>query len=208
MCWSAEVSIRTFLIGTISAFICLYLNKIPTSVIVGTWSFTLMQLLEYFTWTYINDKIKIYYLSIIGLLLIFAQIIVMCYYVNDKKLQKGLLFGLLLYIIAYCIFVLPKTKFNMKKGKNGHLEWEWLEMSPIFLFGGILFYILPILFSGNYLGVIFTSFTVMFSIYNYYKYKTWGTLFCYFSNFIWCFFVLFSLYRMQFGLKKMWFWDY
>ena len=208
MCWNAEISIRTFLIGTISAIICLYLDKIPVPVIVVSLSFTLMQLLEYFTWTYINDKPKIYYLSIFGLLLIFAQLLLMCYYVKNKKIQKGLFIGLIIYVMAYCMFVLPKTKFSMKKGENCHLKWEWLDIPPIFALGLVAFYIIPVLFSGNYAGVIFTSITVCISLYNYYKYKTWGTLWCYFSNFIWSFFVLFSLYRTYFGLEKTWFWDY
>jgi len=29
MCWNAEVSLKTFLMGTIGAIICLYLNKLP-----------------------------------------------------------------------------------------------------------------------------------------------------------------------------------
>jgi len=208
MCWSAEDSLKTFLIGTISAIICLYLNKIPAFVIITSWSFTLMQLLEYFTWTYINDKLKIYYLSIIGVLIIFFQIFLLCYYVKNKKLQRGLFIGLILYVIAYCIFVLPKTKFTMKKGANGHLEWEWSEMPPIFLLGGLMFYIIPLLFSKNYAGVIFSLVTILVSLYYYYQYKTWGTMWCYFSNIIWIFFILFSLYRIYFGLEKMWFWDF
>jgi hypothetical protein len=208
MRWSAEVSLKTFLIGTISAIICLYLNKIPSSVIVISWSFTLIQLLEYFTWTYINDKTKIYYLSIIGLLLIFLQMFLMCYYIKNKKLQGGLFIGLIIYVIAFIIFVLPKTKFNMKKVANGYLEWEWFKLPPIFLLGILLFYIIPILFSGNYAGVIFSLVTILISLYYYYKYNTWGTLWGYFSNIIWSFFILFSLYRVYFGLEKTWFWDY
>lgn len=208
MCWSAEVSIKTFLIGTISAIICLYLDKIPVSVIIISWSFTLVQLLEYFAWTYINDKKIIYYLSIIGLLLAFSQIFLMCYYVKNKKLQMGLFISLIIYTVAYCIFVIPKTKFNMKKGANGHLEWEWLAIPPIFALIFILFYIIPVLFSKNYAGVIFTSITALISLYYYYKYNTWGTMWCYFSNIIWSFYILFSLYRKYYGLEKMWFWDY
>jgi hypothetical protein len=96
----------------------------------------------------------------------------------------------------------------MKKGANGHLEWEWLEMPPIFLLGGLIFYILPFLFSGNYAGVIFTLITLLISLYYYYKYNTWGTLWCYFSNVIWIFFILFSLYRVYFPFKKVWFWNF
>ena len=205
MCWNAEISLKTFVVGAMGAIICLYLNTIPISLICITFSFTFMQLLEYFTWTYIGDSQKIYYLSIIGILLILLQIFMLCYYVNNY--QYELLFALFAYVILFCIFVLPETKFNMKKGKNGHLEWEWLNFPPIFLFFGLLLYCLPILFNKNYIGFLFTSSTIIISLYNYYKYKTWGTMWCYFSNIIWFFFVAFSLYR-KYYTKKVWFWSY
>ena len=56
MCWNADVSLKTFIIGSISALICLYLHEISEVTIMIVFSFTLIQLLEYFAWKYINDK--------------------------------------------------------------------------------------------------------------------------------------------------------
>jgi hypothetical protein len=208
MCWNAEVSLRTFLMGTIGALICVYLDELPKPLLLTTWSFTVMQLLEYFTWTYINDKPKIYYLSIIGLLLIFLQMFLLSYTVMNKKYQRILVTAFMVYLILYGIFILPEIKFNMKKGTNAHLEWEWSEMPPIFLFFTLSLYCIPILVDKNYAGFTFTTITILISLYYYYKYKTWGTMWCYFSNIIWVIFVLFSLSKKFLGLEKVWFWNY
>jgi hypothetical protein len=136
------------------------------------------------------------------------QMFLLCYTVSNKKYQKGLLIAFFGYIILYGIFVLPKANFNMKKGKNGHLEWKFLKMPPIFLFLTFTLYYLPILLNKNYAGFAFTILTFLISLYYYYKYNTWGTLWCYFSNIIWFGFVLFSIFRKYFGLGKVWFWNY
>jgi hypothetical protein len=205
MCWNAEISLKTFIVGTIAAIICLYLNAIPKSLIFITWSFTLIQLLEYFAWTYIGDSQKIYYLSVIGLLLILVQLFMLCYYANNY--QHELLISLFAYVILFCIFCLPETKFNMKKGKNGHLEWEWLNFPPVFIFFGLLLYCIPIAINKNYIGLAFTVSTMIISLYHYYKYNAWATMWCYFSNIIWFFFVAFSLYRKYYA-EKVLFWNY
>jgi hypothetical protein len=208
MCWNAEVSLITFIYGAISALICLYLQTMPVSVIIICLAFTTMQLLEYFAWTYIDNKVAIYYLSIIGMLLIFMQQFLMCYYVTDKVLQQILLKVFFVYIIIYCIFILPKIKFNMKKGANGHLEWDWAKMPPLFLFVGLMFYFVPILLGKNYVGTFFNGLFISLSLYFYYKYNTWGTMWCYFSNIFWVFLILFSLYKYYYGVNKLWFFNY
>lgn len=208
MCWNAEVSLRTFIYGAISALICLYLQTIPVSVIIMCSAFTAIQLLEYFAWTYIDNKPVIYYLSVIGTLLILMQQFLMSYFITDKVLQQIMLKVFIIYFIMYCIFVLPRTKFNMKKGENGHLEWEWAQIPPLVLFAALMLYIVPILLDKNYIGAFFTVATILVSLYFYYKYKTWGTMWCYFSNIIWAFFVAFSIYRYFYGVKKTWFWNY
>jgi len=208
MCWNAEVSLRTFIYGATSALICLYFQTIPLSCIILSFSFTLMQLLEYFAWTYIDNKVAIYYLSIIGMFLIFMQQFLACYYITDKVLKNIMLTIFIVYFILYCIFVLPKVKFNMKKGVNGHLEWEWLNYPPLFMFTALMLYFVPSLLGKHYAGAFFSGTTILASLYFYYKYKTWGTMWCYFSNIIWMFIVPLSIYRYYYGVNKLWFLNY
>lgn len=181
--------------GLCSAMICAYLGTIRVELIYIAMSFTSIQLLEYFAWTYLDNKKVIYYLSIIGLLLIFLQLFLMSYTIQNSTYRKymlALLFGL---IVLYGIYVLPTTRFNMKKGMNGHLEWEWLKLPNLFLISTLFFYVVPSLLSKYILSAIFAIITVGYSLYNYHQYNTWGTMWCYFSNVIWLYLVFVSVYK-------------
>jgi len=203
MCWNAEVSLRTFMYGLCSALICTYLGTIPMSSIYITMSFTLMQLFEYFAWTYLDNKKIITYLSIIGLLLIFLQLFLLSYTIKNPAYRKYMLWLLLGFIVLYGIFVLPTARFNMKRGVNGHLEWEWLDASPIFILGALFFYIMPSVLSKYVLSTIFIIVTVGYSLYNYYEYNTWGSMWCYFSNILWVYFLGISVYKYVYGVKNV-----
>ena len=146
-------------------------------------SFTSIQLLEYFIWTYIdNEKIN-ELLSKIGLFLIFLQIflIYLCNY--DKKY----------ILILFIIFELKNIKFKSIKGENGHLRWLWLEFNIIWILIFLSFYIIGSI--NNLINFVYVLITLIISFYYYYKYKTWGTMWCYFSNIIWIYFIIYSIYR-------------
>ena len=201
MCWNAEVSLNTFIFGVISAIIVLLLNKVRYQIVLILLSFTSMQLLEYFAWKNINDKKTIRILSIIGLHLIFIQLLLLNFYLSPtRKIRKVLITAL---VIAYVLFVLTEVpnknyKFDMEKSKlNKHLIWHWLDVSPIWLIIGFLFYLIPCYLTNIYV-LIFGVFTLGFSLYNYYKYKTWGSMWCYISNFLWIVALLLSIFKNPF----------
>ena len=75
MCWNEEVSLNTFLYGTISAIIVIFLNKIPIRTILLVYTVSLIQLMEYFTWKNINNKEVIHYLSISGIFILLLQVL-------------------------------------------------------------------------------------------------------------------------------------
>ena len=56
MCWNAEVSLNTFIFGFISAIIVYLFGYINIGLILIILSFTSIQLLEYFIWTYIDNE--------------------------------------------------------------------------------------------------------------------------------------------------------
>ena len=201
MCWNAEVSLKTFMYGLCSAVICAYLGTIRFDIVYITMSFTSIQLLEYFAWTYLDNKKVIYYLSIIGLLLIFLQLFLLSYTIKNPAYRKHMLALLFGFIVLYGIYVLPTARFNMKKGINGHLEWEWFNWPKIFMMVGLFFYIMPAVLDKYTLSAIFTIVTVCYSLYNYYQYKTWGTMWCYVSNVLWVYFVFVSIFKYYYGIK-------
>jgi hypothetical protein len=208
MCWNAEVSLKTFMYGLCSAVICAYLGTIPMSVIYITMSITSMQLLEYFAWTYLDNKQVIYYLSLIGAFLIFLQVFLNSYFLENPIHQQIMLTLLFVFMVGYFIFIFPTTKFNMKRGINGHLEWEWLDWPTTVIIPALFFYIMPNLLNKKYLSSIGITSLIIFSLYNYYQYKTWGTMWCYFSNVLWFYFVFVSVYKYYYRVKNVSFWIY
>ena len=193
MCWNAEVSLNTFIFGFISAIIVYLFGYINIGLILVILSFTSMQLLEYFIWTYIdNDKIN-ELLSKIGLFLIFLQIFLAFFFYYDKKRRNYLLIIYFIILILFIIFELKNIKFRSIKGENGHLRWLWLEPHIIWILIFLSFYLIGTL--NKLINFAFVSLTLIISFYYYYKYKTWGTMWCYVSNITWIYFIIYSIYR-------------
>lgn len=195
MCYNASVSLKTFLFGFFVAIIAYYTKIIPNYSIIILLSFSLMQLLEFFTWTYYDNKKINKFLSIIGLFIILIQIILLNYYYPDKKTSKILISLILIFLILFIIFELRNINFSMKRGKNKHLIWYWLDLPIIWIIIGLSFYLIPIFLTKNILIILFTIIILGFSLYFYWKYKTWGTMWCYFSNILWVYILFLIIYK-------------
>ena len=85
----------------------------------------------------------------------------------------------------------------MKRGENKHLIWYWLDLSIYWIIIGLLFYLIPAYFNkyNNKFLFVFALITLIISLYFYYKYKTWGTMWCYISNILWIIFLLYLLIK-------------
>lgn len=199
MCFNAEVSLQTFIFGSICAGISLLLGKYEFIKILTVFSFTSMQLLEYYAWTYINDKEKIRQLSVIALHLIAVQLILINVALPSGNIRLFLLTSLMFLFISFYLINMHSTKFDMEKGENGHLVWYWADGTvPIWIFLALLFYLIPCYFNrdGNILLFPFCFITIIISLYYYFKYKTWGTIWCYISNSLWFFIIIFSVLKI------------
>jgi hypothetical protein len=198
MCYNSTISLNTFIFGIISLLI---LYKYGNIVITPKYlliilSFTLIQLLEYFAWIYINNKKKIEILSKIGLVIIGLQIILINYFLLNDEIRLYSFIMMLILFILFAIFELPKINFDMEKGNNGHLIWHWLDLPLIWIIIGLTFYIIPLLLYKEKVAFIGVSIILIISIYNYYKYKTWGSMWCYFSNIIWIYLIILLLLKV------------
>ena len=191
MCWNAEVSLNTFIFAMFAMIIVLGLNKIRYYFILFALSISLMQLLEYYTWNNINDKDIIFKLSIIGFLIILFQLLILNYGLlkSDEKIIA------LIIIIIYSLFIFiynyQNDKFKMEKGENGHLIWHYVDIPLPLLIIVLFFYIYPA-FKHGYMSLLLIMVPLTLSFYYYYNYKTWGTMWCYFSNLYWLVLIIFS----------------
>ena len=184
MCWNAEVSLNTFIFGLISAAIVLAINKNEIKLVLILLSVTSMQLLEYFVWRNINNKEVIKFLSLIGMGIILLQLI----FINSFNLKGNERIIILTLIFLSTLFalnhIINNDKLKMEKAKNGHLMWHWTDI-PLPLLIIILSVYLYAGIRNKDILFIFTFITLSISLFSYYKYKTWGSMWCYISNFFW-----------------------
>jgi len=185
MCWNADISLKTFLFGLASAFILYFTNYENKKIILIVLSFTFIQFIEFLTWTYIDNHKINRYLSMLAFTVIFIQLLLLNYFIPDKN-QSTLLFTLLIItFIIFCLTELKNVNFKMDKGENGHLVWHWTKVPIYWLCIAFAFYLIPTLLGKNSIYFIFTFTTLIISLYFWYKYDTWGTMWCYISNVLW-----------------------
>ena len=194
MCWNAEVSLNTFIYGTIAAIIVLSLNKIPIRSILLVYTVSLIQLMEYFTWKNINNNELIHYLSITGAFILLLQVLLISN--NNLKNKEQLFSYIFIFILTIIAFYhnFENKKFHMEKGENGHLKWLWADLPVPLLISGLLLWIYPPIKNKNYISTLFIITTLTISFYYYYKYKTWGSMWCYIGNSFWILLIMKSIY--------------
>ena len=189
MCYNAKVSLNTYIFGTIIAIILLLFNNLSILSIYFAYTISLIQLMEYFAWININNNDKnkeknIYYLSIIGLSILIIQILI----INVNYLEGIERIILIIIIIIFFTYVFyynyKNNKFNITIGENGHLIWHWIDIEYLNVIG-LFFWLYPFLRINDYLIFILISLSILFSVYNFYKYKTFGSMWCYIGNLAW-----------------------
>lgn len=193
MCYNAEISLNTYIFGSIIGIILLLLNKTSILLIYFVYSITLMQLVEYLAWINIDDKNNdninnkqnnIYYLSIIGCLILLIQVLILNT-INLEGIERIIIIILILIIFIYGFYYNYKNnQFDITIGKNRHLIWHWLDIEYLNIIV-LFFWLYSVLRIGNYYLFILASLSIIYSIYNYYKYKTFGSMWCFMANFMW-----------------------
>jgi hypothetical protein len=195
MCWNAEVSLNTFIFGIICMTIVIILNKIKYIHILFALTVSLIQLMEYYAWNNINNKEVIYNLSIIGFLILLSQILFLNYgCLNSKDRPIGIIL-IIIYSIYLFIYNYQNEKFKMEKGENKHLIWHWVDFPIPFLIIILTFYIYPS-FRCGYKALMLISIPLLISLYYYYKYNTFGTMWCYYGNIYWIILILISIMKV------------
>lgn len=129
MCWSASVSLNTFIFSLFAVLFAYFNNIIEFPYVVLMFAFASMQLLEYFVWTNtFSNKL----ISKIALCLIILQPIVAFFCITNpaKKHYTPILLGLysLFCLATFAFFPLKTINFRMAPSKKSkHLSWLWLD---------------------------------------------------------------------------------
>lgn len=194
MCWNPQISLSTFIFG-ISTIAIAYINDIATlQWAIFYFTIVSMQLLEYFIWT---KKSWNRVLSIIGLCIIISQPIAAGLLIENGTYQK-------IYYISYLVcvmaFVMHPHNFSTTVGQNGHLKWNWLDVTPVWVTIWTLF-VLTAIHLSNYTSLLkemlvfaFIIGFTGFSWYYYRKYGTWGSVYCSLINLMFIFILAHAFY--------------
>jgi hypothetical protein len=201
MCWSAEVSLNTFLSGAFLTTIIYLLNPTDIFGIVFILSFLIIQLVEYFIWTNIDDKIRLRFFGFLTYFIIFLQPIMLMYFTKNYK-YIYIYIALQLSTLILCLTLIDNIEFpfNIAVAKNGHLAWYWSNSYVymlLFVITYLVFYLYLIYIYANPLIFIISIMTLLYSLYNYYKSYTIGSMWCWFANLIVSVYLIIAIYKFD-----------
>lgn len=195
MCWSAEVSLQTFITSFIQLII-LYLLKYDIKSIAIILSFIFIQLIEYFIWTYIkNKKILKFFCFLTFILIFFQPIIILCFTKYSYLIKYYIILQALIFIISILFFDL-EFNFIPTVAPSKHLAWNWTNNYTY-----LLFFLGAIYLTGNMIIFILGIITFLYSMYNYSKDGTISSMWCWIAN-IGIFIILFVAVWKQINNKK------
>ena len=184
MCWNAEVSRNTFLIGVVGIIIGIsYGMSLPVAFFCL--SVSLMQLVEYFVWTYYDNKTVNYYASVAASNLLWIQPIASILTLTNSTYRNiALIVNTGLSGIGY--FIESEKDYSMTRANNGHLSWNWMSTyNPITIVSLVVYMIFlfsPIIINKQYDLAALAGGTLVLSLYTYFRENTWGSMWCWIVN--------------------------
>lgn len=184
MCWNAEVSLQSFLIGFTATLIASQ-NGLSFPITLFCLTIVFMQLIEYVVWTWYDNKNVNHIASIAAATLLWLQPIASILTLNSQFFNPALQAYLGLSLVS--LLFVSKEQYRMTRGENGHLVWHWLQndsQTTLSLIIYFIFLLTPLFLSGNILLLGISLLTLIFSLYSFYKDNTWGSMWCWLVNYI------------------------
>jgi hypothetical protein len=188
MCWSAEVSLQSFLIG-FTATIVAYQNGLSFPMTLFCLTIVCMQLIEYVVWSNLTDSEVVFRASLAAAFLLFLQPIA-----SLLTLPMGQAVPFVLVYVAFAATGLLlkqdiplRDQYTMYRGENGHLVWNWLQRdwkTGLSLTVYFLFLLVPLLVQKHYELLFLALSTLGLSLYSFYRSNTWGSMWCWIVNYI------------------------
>jgi hypothetical protein len=195
MCWSASVSLNTYVFGLFASVFAYYNGVTNLLGLIFYQSFIILQLIEYFIWSKtFSNRI----LSQIALFVILCQPIV-----NIIKIEKApylipyLLVAYFVFIgVLYTVIIPLRTiDFSTVQSKNGHLSWNWLMWNIYIIAIWYAFISVRWIIDKMYPTFIFITIALIISIILYKDTYTWGSMWCWIANIISLYFILKVFYN-------------
>lgn len=191
MCWSAEVSLNTYIFSLFGFFFGLYSQKIDWRILLIGIVFSSMQLVEYNLWNNLNNPSQNALWSNIGKYVVWAEFFAAANVIPDPS-TRNIFFGLsLAYIVVQTILSRSKTNILTSVGKSGHLVHNWYTDYPWFNRLMPFLLILPFWIRGEWLWAILITLTALLTAFYTSNTGEFSSMWCYLSTFFW-FLVIFK----------------
>lgn len=212
MCWNEDVSLNTFLFSSFVLLLIIYnnlftkykiqeLNNPFIYLLIA--SFVFIQLIEFFIWKNINDKFYNNIFSIMATLLILLQPVASILILSNIQLRNKLLFFYLLLAIPFLIYKFSTRYIHSVISKSGHLDWKFVETTPIILIIWLFFFLFSIIYEKKWVGIIFAIVTLIITFINYRNDSAViGSMWCWIVNSIMIYYAFYLLIYLPFLEKS------
>ncbi len=190
MCWNAEVSLQSFILGSLGIIVGgIYGLSFPLLLFFST--IVLMQLLEFIVWSSLKNKRVRFITSILAASLLLLQPIASILTLYPNQIMYNLLYVYCILILLNSVHILLYKKesvdtfFDMYPGKNGHLIWNWIKKDELTIVSIIIytfFLIIPLIISKQWSYVIYGMTMLIISVITFGRENTWGSMWCWLVN--------------------------
>ena len=167
MCWNEELSLKTFFITVIVLIIIVINNNFSVEKTtrfkkyIGYFllSIILMQLIEYFLWRNINNKLYNKLFSTLGVLLLVSQPIMSLNLIEDPIKRNYFIKIYSIPAVLHFIYNINTHNINTTISKKNHLKWNWQNKNILYSTLTVLYYLffltVPFYFNRNYITLLF-----------------------------------------------------
>lgn len=209
MCWNEAVSMNTFLFSSFVLLLIIYNNsftKYKIKELNNKWiyvfftSIILMQLIEFFIWRNINNKYYNNLFSIFAVVLLIVQPIASIMIIQTSFIRNILLFIYLVLAIPFSMYQFSRQKIYSSIGKNGHLDWHFFVVKPLFLLIWFFFLFFSLIYEKIWTLIIFGIISVIICFIKYDKDA--GSVWCWVINSIMFYYLAYLVLFLPF-LEKM-----
>jgi hypothetical protein len=204
MCWNQDISINTFLFACLALLFIFFTNtftKYKTKtfdnrlVYLFFLEVAAMQLIEFFLWRNLKNKSLNKLFSQIASVVVFIQPLTLMLMIPNIIIKFVIILLYLIFVIAYYVYrgIYNPIIFHTSIGTNGHLSWEWMNYKGyenMFSFIYLLFFVTSLLFIKNTLLSLFVLISLIISLFFYYKYNTFATMWCWSFNLFLLYFII------------------
>jgi hypothetical protein len=192
MCFSKEVSLGTFIIGTIGSALLYSLNTTIDKILaIFFFYIILMQFVEYVLWNNLTCNLTNKITTFIAIILNATQpiILAMLLLYNYKLPNKtNIILFTIVYSITMLMYNLQMKSLCTLKNNSNNLEWKWHSLYMNWVAYGIYllyvsYLILNIPFNWNIILLSLILFSYLISIYIYWDTHNIGSMWCFFGAF-------------------------